>query len=244
MSVIAFMVLPVVGRGLSQARTAKGLNNQHQLAQLAKVYANDNDNFLPVGDDADTDCMLLLNSQLGASSTTYTGAGKTLRPNEQFLPVFQDPNATLPGGQHHYSAHPVLMANTTNASFPLYRITSIRRPASVIMFMDGAQQQGSHSASPTAWKLDQQALISQPYYNQPDSDNDDSIDMGLNQDDKGDSGGHIRWRQLTRREYNPLDPNSATGAANVVFSDGHGETLSITTLNNPTITQRNVRADP
>ncbi len=229
-SIVALLLailLPALGMARQQAGTVRGLANLSQIGRGVLTYAEDFETMLPVGyldlgSGVDTNWTTLIHGYLKGAAMTNAA----LNPSS-FLELFKDPNAQLPGGRVHYSAHPILMPDLSPLR-PIkttYSSTRLVRPAQVILVMDGAQDPLHQSnAHATAWQLDGGAIWNQWHYRGWDTDNNDPIDPGPNQDARI-AAGHIRWRQ-------------AGQTANFLYCDGHAGTRSA-----GVITKASVRVD-
>jgi len=209
------ILLPTLALARRQARTVKGLAHLSQIGRGIQAYAEDFEGMLPVGyldmgNGHATNWTTLVHGYL----TGWGMTDATLKP-ASFLDVFKDPNARLPGGRVHYTAHPILMPDLSpmrpiQSTYPVSRLV---RADQVILVMDGTQDPSQQfNAHATAWQLDALAIWSKWRFDARDTDNGDLIDPGPNQD-MPTSAGHIRWRQFD-------------GSANFLYVDGHAATRS------------------
>ena len=232
-SVVALLIgilVPVLGAARLQAGTVKGLANLSQIGRGVYAYTQDYDDVLPIGYHVDpnapatnTNWTTLVHGYLTTSAMTDAG----LTPG-RFLDLFKDPNARLSGGRVHYTAHPVLMPETSPGFRwvpTTYRLSRLVRASDVVMVMDGAQDPSNQdNAHATAWQLDGSAIQTKWLYDGADTDNADPIDPGPNQD-TSTAAGQIRWRQ-------------AGDGANILYGDGHALTRMPAE-----VTKANVRVD-
>jgi len=244
-AVAVAVALPTVQVTRQQGKTVVGLANLQHIGQTAYVFTIDNDNSLPYGYFRDalpsqepgrneTDWTILLNDFLTGHGATYDDLASNKHTNE-LLPIFRDPNATYPDqGLYHYASHPVLMPDKNEWKQP-YSIHRLRRPHEVFLVADAIQRPTGHiprTSFATLFAVDDYSLVpaAQPFYRGSDTDNDQPIDPGINEDpitQGHKSLANIRWRQ------------KGETAANFVFADGHCETRRMSE-----ITKRNIRVDP
>lgn len=241
---VVAMTLPAMNVARQQERTVVGLARLQQMGQAVYIFTVDNSNHLPYGyyrdagsseapGPGETDWTIMLNDFLGGGGATYDELATGPRNNE-LLPMFTDPNATIPDeGLYHYSAHPVLMPDK-NEWDSSYELARFRRPHEVFLIADAIQRPNgriAYTSFATLFAMDNYslALTQKPYFDAGDQDNNDVIAPGFNRDPIAPVRlplANIRWRQKDNT------------AANFVFSDGHCETRRMNE-----ITKRNIRVD-
>ncbi|AKC83885.1 hypothetical protein IMCC26134_03495 [Verrucomicrobia bacterium IMCC26134] len=199
--ILAAIIIPTVGRVRSAARDAVGLSHLRQIGLAASLYADENRGRFPYSYKANEyDFSSVLAAYIGAAGTETYGNNKATSD------IFRDPSATIPLGDLHYTAHPVLMPHFANG--PQFNRARLRRPSETVLVADGTQPlsgnthvsfwatDGSGAWTPFAGNASDDAPIAPG----PDIDNDSS-------------GGHLRFR-------------AAGGTAcKVVFADGHTRIL-------------------
>lgn len=218
--VLIGVLLPALGLARTQARTFEGLTNLSEISEAISMYAADHENTLPPGLVDEAELTLPWTQQLQRGYLPGADAGDAESANTN--PLFHCPNATYPNaGESHYSAHPVLMPDRSingTPIFALYKTAWLQRPSEVMLVADGAQRPDAdrpYTAAPTLWRLDAPEYVADaPYYDPNALDNDDPINPGPNRDAGGSADGTVRWRQ------------SGGTAANMLFVDGHTETLT------------------
>ena len=235
------LLLPLLENARSSARTATGLSNQRQIAIGIGAYMINFDETLPLGfTDLGGDY-----SNWASSVSTYLGSNsQTSFPDFLSListplnDVFLDPNVgheqspDAPTFKRNldYSGHLHLLGNTSSGVTPPYQMYQVRRASETLLVTDGAQYVKPPPVPalyvyPTADKID---VGTNPLYDPSATDNDDTIDPGLNIDsDDLIVLGYIRWRQYSDT------------AANILFVDGHAATVKMDHMK-----YRNVRVDP
>lgn len=243
-TVVVAAVLPTMQMVRDQDMGVRGLANLHQIGQAVYIFTVDNSNKLPAGyfrgsrpaepaSSDETDWTILLNDFLAGGGATYAQLENGQRGNE-LLPMFRDPHATFPNqGLYHYTAHPVLMPDTNE--WDPYPVFQFRRPHEVFLIADAIQRPVGRiprTAFATGFGIDNSSLApnAKPFYDAGDSDNNDLIAPGINEDPAHPSAknlANIRWRQKNNT------------AANFVFSDGHCEVLRMSQVK-----KRNIRVDP
>lgn len=216
MSIVALLLgilLPALASARQRARTMKGLAHLSQIGRGIHAYAHEYRGMLPIGylnldTTQDTNWTTLLHGYLTASGMTNAN----LNP-ASFLGVFQDPNAQVPGGRVHFSAHPILIPDLSS-NRPIQTTTSLwllKRTIDIVMVMDGSQDPTHQfNAHATAWQLDGGQIWTGWRYDLTAPDNADPIDPGPNEDTP-EGAGHIRWRQVNN-------------SANFLYADGHAIT--------------------
>jgi len=130
------------------------------------------------------------------------------------------PNATIDGGDWHYSSNPALMrkiesSDLANVRFVPYE--DIGRTSSVVILMDGSQKD---SAGRVETYVKGPDGIWGKKYNPGASDLDDPISPGPNEDHlpAGDSKWRIRWRE------GGVIGIGKPMLMNMLYTDGHAET--------------------
>jgi prepilin-type N-terminal cleavage/methylation domain-containing protein/prepilin-type processing-associated H-X9-DG protein len=219
--ILAAILIPTLGRVRESSRTAAGLSNLREIGVALQLYALSNQDRLPYSFETNasgaalTDWALRLSAQYLASGLRADYPGGTLRN-----PIFQDPNAKIKAGPLHFSAHPILMPNST-AAFPPARLSSITRPAQLVLVMDGAQDPNTGGARASAGNVP--GITTR--YESNVGGLEDPVPMGPNVDNNAGLG-HIRWRV------------SNDTAAKFLFCDGHVKVMKHGELKN-----RHIRAD-
>jgi prepilin-type N-terminal cleavage/methylation domain-containing protein/prepilin-type processing-associated H-X9-DG protein len=235
-SIIALLIgilLPALQRARNSARDVVGLSNQRQFATALFTYATDHKDKLPrglyseqdppgSGQYSQADWMVELSGYLAGGGDTYQS-----RDSEP-LEVFQCPRVSI-GGTKHYSAHPVLMPDTSDGKEPdkPYKLSAVQRPTEVIGIMDGTLNPDNNTdAAATAFNL----YGWQDYMNNPskwelqnDATDDEPIFDDVNEDAGNWSWGYIRWR------------HGSNDAGNFMYMDGHASTEKQGTVTNRSI---------
>jgi prepilin-type N-terminal cleavage/methylation domain-containing protein len=205
-AILAVIAFPLSGTLRERSATAAGVANIRQVATTLLLYASQTGGQLPYSFEPDiSDFSLRLSGFISGRPEVYT----TLNVREE---IFRDPQAALPGGSTHFSAHPVLMPNR-GLGTP-YTLNRIERPSQTILVMDGAQDPASRNARASASNV---TGINVPFTPGPEAD--EAVPPGPNTD--GGSGlGNIRWRVRNNT------------AAKFAFADSRVEILSIGELKN------------
>jgi prepilin-type N-terminal cleavage/methylation domain-containing protein/prepilin-type processing-associated H-X9-DG protein len=219
--ILAAILIPTVGRVRESSRTAAGLSNLREIGVTLHLYSLSNDDLLPpsfetTGSGAGlTDWALRLSAQYLASGLRADYPGGVPRH-----PIFQDPGARIPSGTLHFSAHPILMPNSSAPISPA-RLSLISRPSELVLVMDGAQDPNSGASRASAGNV--------PGINTRYDSNtgglDEPVPLGPNADTAAGMG-HIRWRV------------GNDNAAKFLFCDGHVKVMKQGELKN-----RHIRAD-
>jgi len=198
-------------------------------------YALENDDLLPYGffsiPDASEPTGFRQADWMITITSYMTGEEGTYQAGTEAVETFICPSAALPEGTKHYSAHPVLIP-TLGFGPPddRVRLDSQTRTTEIMVSTDGAQvpsiggdaeanarniYDGDNLANPGKW-----------FYNSSDSDNEDPIATGPNQDTNA-AAGHIRWRHGGNDQ-----------AINLLFLDGHAASRQ-----QGAVLNRNIRID-
>ncbi|WP_052360858.1 type II secretion system protein [Geminisphaera colitermitum] len=210
--ILAAIILPVASKVRESAKIAKGTSNLRQIGTALTLYAANNRDLLPYSyrsnaGGQNTIFALSLSGYLDNTRQTYHGSDSSLN---HYNDVFKDPSATVPGGQIHYSAHPVLMPSVSGdpPGTPQVKLSSITDPARQVIIMDASQSAGG-SAGASAGKVNK---ITERLANFT-GNLDDPVPAGPNKDN--DTQGYIRWRVR------------GNNAAKFLFVDGHVAVLKI-----------------
>lgn len=251
-SIIALLIailLPALKAARDTARDMQCLSNLRQLGIGAFNYSVDHDSYLPPSYyliAADPSTSTLWNYAMGQYITP--GQGDTIATaNPENSPVFSCPSRQIvDAGTIQYAPNLLMMVQISPsppamANNVLYKLDSLKRTSEVLMIADAGQRASGDSWG-TLWGLNLGSVrrARPPWtdsYDPTDTDNDDPIDEGPNQDAPPDSAsnvGNLRWRHGSGGKESFSDG----GAVNAVWGDGHAST-------NPrgSILVRNVRAD-
>ena len=230
------VLLASLGDTKEKVQTAACLSNLREIGMAISMYANDNNDTYPFGYSAvaQTDWTLLLCPYIGCSAPRYSGG--PIYSNK----VFICPSVRTPSGKKTrvtYSLHIALAFAPNNIYPPPFngpqRRVKVARPSEMVLAADG--NLGVPAGAPTT-AYDAYANFGMPMitpveaYNASAPDNDSPLRASeLLNYDPGSIGplGYIRWR------------HSGNTAANFLFCDGHGESLSQTQVK-----RRNLRYDP
>ncbi|QQE13461.1 prepilin-type N-terminal cleavage/methylation domain-containing protein [Planctomycetota bacterium] len=238
-SIIALLIgilLPALSAARGTAKDMACMSNQRQLMLGVFAYSINNNGLYPIGYtwyDSGADWSLLISNFVQGSGTTYDLSGG----GDERTEIYTCPSASFDDGNLHYSSNPLLMGNIHDAGMEqCYREATIKRTTEVIVIMDGTQHPDNTTASfkensfSTAWQIDgTDLLFNRHWFNTNDTDNDDPIDPGLNEDGRlwttgvGDFA-NIRWR------------HSQDNNGIFAFADGHAESKSP-----ETVLHRNIR---
>jgi len=243
-AVLIGILLPSLSKARHQANTVKGLANLQQIGIGIRLYAGANHDSLPPGeiDYADGDYAFWYHF-VNAEMTNNAGPTAGTTPPEALNKVFIDPNG-ISGRRQYYSCHGVAMPDYSSFVYPIggpgnppaypkpYQLSKITSQNPLIF--DGVQYPFANFAvypilmNPDGgyiypgyedpyyqiqWYLDP----TDPYASQG-YPNAGAIEPGLNED-SDDAFADIRWRQKDS------DPHSKLGACNILFGDGHAETV-------------------
>jgi prepilin-type N-terminal cleavage/methylation domain-containing protein/prepilin-type processing-associated H-X9-DG protein len=201
-AILATIVLLLSKRLIQSARTSTCLSNLRQLAAVVTQQAAEQ-GFYPA---------------VISQSTSSTGAvqnnGDHLGRLIDELPCVSCPAAKYTGTTNRgwpvsaYGSNPMVMGNTQNSTPPLVRTAQIQRPSEVILMADGAQfgpQNPRALGFSFRW-------------------------FGEKSGNPNNSGKPLTTADIPQGGF--WDPEVATlplrhnGKANVVFCDGHAETIS------------------
>jgi len=251
-SIIALLIgilLPALGAARSTARDMSCLSNERQIGIGFNTYANENNLVLPPCFDnstfpgATTDWATLINSFItGNSDVTVEG---NLDPDGEVdvVDVFLCPQSANPQGRIHYGANvltfPVFFnGNLTNTPLQkLYNLDFAVRPTQIFWVADAGQGDDGNAFAGLDGIDGAGFGNPPPFFRASDTDNDDPIDEGPNVD--GSSNGQLALSQPRwRHGGGGRESGSDGGAVNLLFADGHAE--SVTRGN---FLKRNVRAD-
>ncbi len=221
-SIVALLIallLPALQGARSTARTIQGLANHRSIMFGIRGYATDYKQHFPPGEytTGNSDWSLKVNGYLEQENMgTYSG-GLDLSP------VFKDPNATIKSGRLHYSAHPRLMPRVNpTSSYRTGSFDRVFRATETGVLFDGAQQgntgSGYGSVAYRAHSVNGSTNSIFAWY--AGIANPNGKVRIQNDDDINAASATIRYRQ------------GGDSAANVVFADGHAETMPIGSIRN------------
>lgn len=245
------ILLPSLSKARQAAQNVACLSNLRQIGTGFTMYANDNKGALPPGFWSNwgpgTDCAFwftLLNPYLGGQGNTYITTGLALHNNPKnpgWYPTsptsvslsraFLCPGAAISDGSVHFSSNPVLVPDQNYMGFYLpkrfpmpIKLGSGHVGSDTVLVFDGGQMlsdhmdaeglQGAGDASAVAIALDNyyftySLTLNDAAYRKrviSASPNGDSGQQSL-------GGANMRWR------------HQSNNAANVVYADGHAETM-------------------
>ncbi len=268
-SIIALLIgilLPALGAARRSAQDIKCTSNQRQIMIGLFGYANDSEQFYPIGDKPQfSDWTIDIYGYIrGEGSASYVTNFGPEGPQEGDQPEMECPSATLDGGRMHYSASRLVMPTLrnvngwidadgkdrkTNASPYLHYNTDwMRRSSETFVFSDGNQLLGevgnnggdegqSHA---TLYLLDNgNARMYKDLYDSTDPEISDPIDPGLNEDLTADPGSNLDSNLRWRHGGGGRESGSEGGSVIVGWGDGHAARVQYGDL-----LKRNVRADP
>ncbi|XAL98353.1 prepilin-type N-terminal cleavage/methylation domain-containing protein [Phycisphaeraceae bacterium D3-23] len=223
-SIIALLIgilLPALGAARRSARTMQCLSNQRGHGVGFIGYGLENKDLLPhsyysIPDATEptgfrqADWMVTITGYMTAEEATYQAGTEAVE-------TFACPSAAISSGSKQYSSHPVLIPSLGfGAPDQQVKISSQLRTTEIMMSTDGAQVPNlNDDAAADAYQIydaDGMGDSTKWYYDSTDTDNDDAIAVGLNEDSNA-AQGHIRWR------------HGDDTAINMLFLDGHAETL-------------------
>ena len=234
-SIIALLIailLPALGAARRSARAMQCLSNQRGFGVGFIGFSLENKDLLPYGyysiEDASEPTGFRQADWMITITGYMTGENATYQNNTEAVETFSCPEAGLPEGTKHYSAHPVLVP-TLGYGPPDNRIkvASQKRTTEIMISTDGSQlptlNGDAEANARNIYDYDNLANPNKWYYDA--SVADDEIYVGPNADDAS-GAGTIRWR------------HSSDQAANMLFLDGHAEAVAPTAAK-----QRNIRID-
>lgn len=229
-AVLVAILLPSLNKARESARTLQGLSNLKQLAIATRMYAGDHNDWMPAGDNAThwgLSWPYALAHYLGMPNKT------TAQISQNPPKVLRDPNATVPDrGLTHFSANPILIPDLTrgipSAGSPPYlrpyRFTRARPAADLMLYFDGQQIEAKgYVPYYSAWQINnglynqtQSLMYRENWFTGTRTNTPLAYGATMNKDHFGAANwgtAEIRYRQLRNT------------AANVVFVDGHAETM-------------------
>lgn len=235
-SIIALLIailLPALGAARRSARSMQCLSNErgHGIGFIG--YALENKDLLPYGyysiEDPPGSGSFVQADWMITITGYMTGEQATYQNNTEAVETFACPEAALAQGTKHYSAHPILIPTLGFGAPDLQvRLASQKRTTEIMLTADGSQLPSlngdAEANSRNIYDYDNLADPNQ-WYVKGNSDNDDPIFEGPNEDSAAGSGT-IRWR------------HSNNGATNMLFLDGHASTQQI-----GSVLKENIRID-
>lgn len=232
-SIIALLIailLPALGAARRSAQSMQCLSNQRGFGVGFVGFALENKDLLPYGYySIETSPGVFEQADWMITITGYmTGENATYQNSTEAVDTFACPEAGLPEGTKHYSAHPVLIPTLGfGAPDDKVRLSSQKRTTEIMVSTDGSQLPSlngdSEANARNIYDYDNLADSSKWYYDA--SVADDEIYIGPNTDDAS-GAGTIRWR------------HSSDKVANMLFLDGHAEGIEQSSAQ-----QRNIRID-
>jgi prepilin-type N-terminal cleavage/methylation domain-containing protein/prepilin-type processing-associated H-X9-DG protein len=232
-SIIALLIailLPALGAARRSAQAMQCLSNQRGFGVGFVGFALENKDLLPYGYySIQTSPGVFEQADWMITITGYmTGEDATYQNNTDAVDTFACPEAGLPQGTKHYSAHPILVPTLGfGAPDEKIRLSSQRRTTEIMISTDGSQLPSlngdSEANARNIYDYDNLANPDKWYYDA--SVADDEIYIGPNADDAS-GAGTIRWR------------HGGDTTANMLFLDGHAEAVAQNAAQ-----QRNIRID-
>lgn len=236
-SIIALLIailLPALGAARRSARAMQCLSNQRGHGIGFVGYALENKDLLPFGyysiPDANEPSGFRQADWMITITGYMTGEKATYQSNTEAVETFACPEAVLPQGSKHYSAHPVLIPTLGFGAPDLQvKLASQKRTTEIMVTTDGSQLPSLNGDAEAnlrnMYDYDNLANPNKWYFNAGAGDNDDGIYIGPNEDTAA-GAGTIRWR------------HSSDEATNMLFLDGHAEAVQKNSAQN-----RNLRID-
>lgn len=236
-SIIALLIailLPALGAARRSARAMQCLSNQRGHGIGFVGYALENKDLLPYGyysiADASEPSGFRQADWMITITGYMTGEKATYQNNTEAVETFACPEAALAQGSKHYSAHPVLIPTLGfGAPDDRVKLASQRRTTEIMVSTDGSQLPSlngdAEANARNIYDYDNLANPNKWYFNPGNTDNDDPIYLGPNEDTAA-GAGTIRWR------------HSSNQVANMLFLDGHAEAIQQNAA-----MQRNIRID-
>ena len=257
-SIIALLIgilLPALGAARDAGRDLKCLANERQMGIALNAYAAEENQFLPLtftndanadGTGVDTDWSVVLSAFLaGNANKTYNDLNANASEfNDQVTEVNLCPQATVDTGRVHYSSNefamPVFFGSFFNDPINGYYSLDFADRTTEIMVIGDAGQVTDPAAGNSGdafagyGGLDMGG-VGYRYFSASDTDNDDAIDEGPNEDGTVRlTISQPRWRHGSGGK----ESGSDGGAVNLLFIDGHASSVQRGDL-----LQRNIRPD-
>jgi len=242
-SIIALLIgilLPALGAARKSARTMQCLSNERGHGIGFVGFALENKDLLPYSYFSIPDASEPTGFRQADWSVTITGymTGEeaTYQAGTEAVETFACPSNALGQGTKHYSSQPVLIPSLGFGGADQQRtLASQTRTTEIMVTADGAQNPAGPGGAGTegdavsdAYQIfdgDGMSDSSKWIFDSSDSDNDDAIANGPNEDTAA-AQGHIRWR------------HGGDDAINMLFLDGHASTVR-----QGEVTNRNIRID-
>ncbi len=241
-SLLIAILLPALQSARSAARTLQGLTNQRQIGILMATYVGDYRGLLPPG-NVTTSYVNNVNS--AATRGTWAQfldayiTGRAASQSNLVDNIFHCPNASIEGGNWHYSSPRRVSMQLGAVTDQLYRLDQARRTGEIIYCADGVQNIAVATSDSTYARAGERFAdavsplapgnFSLSFFDPTRADINDPIvgSTDANTENTGGStNGYVRWRQTNN------------SAANALFLDGHAETRKLGTILN-----RNMRPD-
>ena len=246
-AVLIAILLPALNKARDAARVLACLANVRQIEFGAMLYANNNKDWLPPGDNSpsgqDYNWPLAIAPYVGGANSGSSPTGVVKWPA-----IYKCPNAAFPDlGTVHYSANAIVMPDVTRTYggavlyyLRQFRLSQVRPAGNIMMFFDGQQVGGkNYSTYYSAWQMnnglssqDSRILYAEEYF-AGHTDGPLAYKPASNVDWPGGSfnGAELRFRE------------KRNAAMNVAFADGHAETVSYRAIGNTvtTLIQSNMR---
>ena len=232
-SIIALLIailLPALGAARRSAQSMQCLSNQRGHGVGFVGYALENKDLLPYGyysiPDGNAPGGFRQADWMVTITGYMTGENATYQNGTEAVETFACPEAAIPEGAKHYSAHPVLIP-TLGFGPPDNRIklASQKRTTEIMLSSDGSQipslNGDAEANSRNIYDYDNLANEDQWYFSR-NTDNDELAYVGPNEDSEA-GRGTIRYR------------HGSDTASNMLFLDGHAEPTKINLLEKGTI---------
>lgn len=247
------ILLPALGAARRTARDIQCTSALRQMGIGLYAYSTEYDGNLPISftNDIDpnsttangsVDWAILISSYIqGDGANTYDEAAGSGPVNEESLAantsgVFFCPSRAIDAGRIHYGANAYTMPvyfngffnNRPNGGTPLgyYSVDFMKRTSEIFWIADAGQQVSgtnignSFSAMDS---IDSGSGDTLQWYSASDTDNEDEIDPGPNEDINNQATiSQPRWRHGS----GGLENGSDGGNCNVLFGDGHAASTS------------------
>ncbi len=229
-AVLIAILLPALNKARDQARTLMCLSNLRQIVVGMTMYAGENKDFLPWGDNAPAGIQSWPKAVAKYVGGTLDAAGNVV----VMPPVYKCPAAYFDEwGTVHHSVNPIIMPDRTRkfGSIPPYyltpyKLTRVRPAQDIMMVFDAAQIGGKGYNTYTAcWGINN-GLSSQTagliyretFFNGARVDGPLAYKLSANIDFPG--SGNYGNAEIRYRQYRNT-------ACNIAFADGHAETRRI-----------------